>query len=136
VRYLDTSADHGFDHDGNRLLHAFECRANSSLLNRRTRPLRPRTAPPSPRTRYTVREPKSELLGAAAKYGGRAYYAVCSIEAIVHRAPLVPSPTRWSPGRDRGAGEDVCDVWYLLEDLLWHTASRRRSAVREARGGE
>jgi len=67
-----------------------------------------------------VRKPKSELCGAAAKYGGEAYYQVCSIDAIVHRAPLVPSPTRWSP--ERGDDEDVCDVWYLLEDL--HAARR------------
>ena len=36
----------------------------------------------------------------------------------LHRAPLVPSPSRWAP--DDHGRDEVCDVWYLLEDLLWH----------------
>ena len=102
----------------------FECRACTRAAASARAPAPPSpalpAAPPSPPARYTVRKPKSELCGAAAKYGGEAYYQVCSIDAIVHRAPLVPSPTRWSP--ERGDDEDVCDVWYLLEDL--HAARR------------
>jgi hypothetical protein len=65
-----------------------------------------------------VRSPKSELQGAVAKYAEKAYYAVCDIDAITHRAPLVPSPSRWAP--DDHGRDEVCDVWYPLEDLLWH----------------
>ena len=67
-----------------------------------------------------MRSPKGELRGAVAKYAKKAYYAVCSAHAIVHRAPLVPSPSRWWPDAVDTGEDGVCDVWYLLEDLLWH----------------
>ncbi len=51
-------------------------------------------------------------------FAGQPHYFVARISSIVHEAPMLPSPTWWSPKR-RGE-EEVSRLWWHNPDLLWH----------------